>query len=163
MGNRASKTDTVSVNRTISDAVKIYRSLMRIGALEVEALCEKIKYRLRNEPVNEVDVQSIWALQFPDWIDAVMRNIVRFNVLNMQPAGGYIDLFIEAELLQYHDRGAARVVDMYERHKQYPRNEPDARASKSLREALNKITWEGVGKAKDVDRGTDMLLRLSRK
>ncbi|EMD90624.1 hypothetical protein COCC4DRAFT_105424, partial [Bipolaris maydis ATCC 48331] len=101
---------------TISEDVKIYRSLMHVDALEAEALCEKIKCRLRNEPVNEVDVQSIWALQIPDWIDAILHNIVKFKVLNLQPAGGYIDLFIETELLQYHDRGAARVVEMYERH-----------------------------------------------
>ncbi|EUC51163.1 hypothetical protein COCMIDRAFT_50753, partial [Bipolaris oryzae ATCC 44560] len=101
---------------TISDDVELYSSLTRFDTPEAEALCENIEYRLQNEPVNEVDVQSIWTFQSPDWIDAVLCNIVKFNVLNMQPTGGYIAMFIETELLQYHDRGAARVVDMYERH-----------------------------------------------
>lgn len=148
MGNRTSKADTVSVNRTISDDVETYRILTRIDTTEAKALCENIKYRLQNEPVNEIDVQSIWAFESPDWIDAVLHNIVKFDILNMQPAGGYIALFIETELFRDHDRGAARVVDMYERHKQCLRNEPDPRASKSLRRALSKSLGKVLGRPK---------------
>ncbi|CAA9961308.1 hypothetical protein PTMSG1_04692 [Pyrenophora teres f. maculata] len=77
-----------------------------------------IEFRLRTEPVNEIDVETIWKVaNTPEMIDALLGNIVKFNVLNTQPTGGYILLFIETEMLQMHERGQSMVIETWEKHK----------------------------------------------
>jgi hypothetical protein len=51
----------------------------------------------------------------PEWIETLFYNIVKFDVFNSQPAGGYIELFIETEMLEYHERACNNIVAMYQR------------------------------------------------
>lgn len=127
MRTRASKPQPVPPTRPISADVATYRHLLRLNRPEAAPLRAKIKWRLHTEPVTELDVESIWAFQSPEWINAILCNIVKFNVLNSQPAGGYIHLFIETEMLNYQDKAARWLVDVYEGHKRSFRGAVDGR------------------------------------
>ena len=90
------------------------------------ALCAHLKLRLYKEPVDEIDVESIWALHSPAWIDLMLYNIAKFDVFNTQPTGGYIEHFIRTEMAQLHDRATARMEEMWLRNKKIVRDEARA-------------------------------------
>ncbi|EOA90416.1 hypothetical protein ACJQWK_07661 [Exserohilum turcicum] len=140
MPKQISKPQPVSPRRTISDDVALYRALGPEHTAEVDALCAHIKARLRTEPATELDVQSVWTLHTPEWISAVLYNIAKFDLLNVQPTGGYIHMFIHTEMLQYHGRAVARIMDMYEGHQETLRREADdTRLSKRFLAALKRV------------------------
>ena len=41
----------------------------------------------------------------------------QIHILNTQPTGGYIHLFIETEMLQMNERGLAQLLRLYDKHK----------------------------------------------
>jgi hypothetical protein len=95
-----------------------------------ETLLAILKSRLRIEPVNEIDVQTIWSTRTfatSEWIEALFYNIVKFDIFNSQPAGGYIHLFIETEMLNYHERACNNIIVMYERQNRVVAAEAAAR------------------------------------
>ncbi|RMZ70701.1 hypothetical protein GMOD_00000832 [Pyrenophora seminiperda CCB06] len=117
MSNRTSDLSTASVQPTIGEEMLIYQHLLVTEPQGAETLLAHIKTRLRTEPVTEIDVQTIWHVApVPDMLDALVGNLVKFDVLNMQPTGGYIHLFIETEMLQMHERGQQQLIAMFEKH-----------------------------------------------
>jgi hypothetical protein len=140
MGNWASKAQAhaVAADRSISDDFESYRNLVHLNTSEAKALCEKIKNRLLNEPVTEIDVETIWAFGSLEWMDAVLGNVFEFNVLETQPTGGYIFHFIENEKLQC-PMGAVRIIEMWQQHKRCLQEKTDGQKLKTSLEALGRI------------------------
>ncbi|KAF1831440.1 hypothetical protein BDW02DRAFT_457345, partial [Decorospora gaudefroyi] len=104
---------------SISTALSKYTALHSINPQQANLLLASLKSHLRTQPVSELDVQNIWrsfsnATDWFEWLDALLYSIVKFDVLDCQPAGGYIELFIETEMLAYDEEGVARVVEMFE-------------------------------------------------
>ncbi|KAG9194238.1 hypothetical protein G6011_04273 [Alternaria panax] len=118
MSRPAYQVQTPPMQQTIGEDFETYCNMRRQRSPRAYALYSSVHSRLRTEPVTEVDVQAIWSkFSCSCWIDAVLYNIVRFDILNTQPAGGYIELFIETEMLQYNDEGVEAIITMYEQHK----------------------------------------------
>jgi hypothetical protein len=116
MPERSSSSGNVSIRLTISEDVEAYEALRLARNPTAETLLPILKDRLRTEPVSELDVQTIWwTFYTPEWVEALFYNIVKFNVFNSQPAGGYIELFIETEMLNYHERACNNIIAMFER------------------------------------------------
>lgn len=106
---------------SVSDAIKIYRSLQLMLKPEAETLRSRIMHTLHTTPLTELDVQTIWwAFQakpeWPSWLDALCYNLVRFQVLSGQPCGTAIQLFIETEMLNMDNAQYCQVLVAYERH-----------------------------------------------
>ena len=124
MTTQSSNPSTHPVYPTIAEDMLTYRCLLVIQHRGAKSKLSHIKFRLHTEPVNEIDVQTVWEIApYPDMIDALLCNIVKFDILSTQPTGGYIHLFIETEMLQMHERGQAQLLRLYEKHK-YARHFP---------------------------------------
>jgi hypothetical protein len=117
MSQHQSSSSSSSARQTISEVVETYKTFRRSDDPQAEALLPILKSRLRTEPVNELDVQAIWSFATPEWVEALFHNIEKFNIFNSQPAGGYIEMFIETEMLNCHERACHNIVAMYERQK----------------------------------------------
>jgi hypothetical protein len=118
MSHHQPPSSTNFAHLTISEAVEAYSTQRRSQDPTADSLLTIIKSRLRTEPVSELDVQTVWwtrSFCTPEWIEALFYNIVKFDVFNSQPAGGYIELFIETEMLEYHGRACNNIVAMYQR------------------------------------------------
>jgi len=118
MAKQSSTPSTHLVYPTIAEDILTYRCLLGTQHRGAKSKLSHIKFRLCTEPVNEIDVQTVWEITpYPDMIDALLCNIVKFDILSTQPTGGYIHLFIETEVLQIHERGQAQLLRLYEKHK----------------------------------------------
>ncbi|KAJ4376180.1 hypothetical protein N0V83_001461 [Neocucurbitaria cava] len=132
------RTNTPLVHSSIGDTVLYYRALQLLLNPQAEEIRSIIMRRLRTEPVDEVDVQIIWCSQIAttvshEWLDALLYNLVSFKVLKKQPTGGYIELFIETELLRLDEKAYERVVSLYHKHRSALKNGTKARLSRFLR------------------------------
>ncbi|EDU43080.1 hypothetical protein PtrSN002B_009179 [Pyrenophora tritici-repentis] len=102
---------------TIAEEILTYHFLATNNDNGADSYLSHIKFRLRTEPVNEIDVETVWKIvNTPEMIDAVIGNIIKFDVLSTQPAGGYIDLFIETEMQQMHERGQNQLIGIWQKH-----------------------------------------------
>ncbi|KAF1849396.1 uncharacterized protein K460DRAFT_275642 [Cucurbitaria berberidis CBS 394.84] len=114
--------DTTPNIPSIGETVLHYCVLRLLNNREALYVRDDIMSRLEAEPLNEIDVQSIWwglqeTYEFHEWVDAMLYNLAHFDVLNKQPVGGYIELFIETELLGLSDQAHARVASTYRRYR----------------------------------------------
>lgn len=133
------------ISTSISDDVSLYQHLLSLNSPYVLLLHQQILARLQKEPVTELDVQALWALESPEWIDALLANIVKFDVLGRQPGGGYVHLFIETEMMGYEQGAAKWLVDVYERHKQVAKEEEKGRR-KGLRRTVGRLAARRIEK-----------------
>jgi hypothetical protein len=120
MSQHPFSSEAISAHQSISEVVETYKTMRDSRHPMTETLLPILKSRLRAEPVNEIDVQTMWstrAFATPEWIEALFYNIVKFDIFNSQPAGGHIHLFIETEMLNYHERACNNIIAMYERQK----------------------------------------------
>ncbi|KAF2851824.1 hypothetical protein T440DRAFT_59102 [Plenodomus tracheiphilus IPT5] len=106
---------------SIGDAVITYRSLQLMLEPEAETLRGRIMLNLRTTPITELDVQTIWWTfqgkpEWSSWLDALVYNLVRFQVLSGEPYGTAIQLFIETEMLNMDNAQYAQVLSAYELH-----------------------------------------------
>lgn len=132
------RTNTPLVHSSIGDTVLYYRALQLLLNPQAEEIRSIIMRRLRTKPVDEVDVQIIWwtliaTAESHEWLDALLYNLVRFKVLKKEPTGGYIELFVETELLRLNEKAYERVVSLYHKHQSALKNGTKARLSRFLR------------------------------
>ncbi|KAF1945900.1 hypothetical protein EJ02DRAFT_431135 [Clathrospora elynae] len=142
------RTHSQSAQQSIGDAVLAYHAVQPSQDPNAETLLSDIMSRLHTEPVSELDVQNIWwtfqyVSDWHEWLNAMLYNIVRFDVLNMAPTGGYIELFIETEMLMYHERGVQQLLEMYERYKYVVMVEASARSTGPVRRVLCRAAYAG--------------------
>lgn len=115
------KVSALPAFKSIGEGILLYHALQLLQDPEAETLRGHLMSRFTFEPVTETDAQYIWwAFQgrpeWSCWLDALMRNIVRFQVLNTQPCGVNILLFLETELLLLDNVQHAQLSEIYERH-----------------------------------------------
>lgn len=133
--------NTSRKHSSISEAVLDFCALQLLLNPEAEDVRTAILQRLRTEPVDEIDFQTIWwtlhgTPDFNDWLDALLYNLARFSVLQKQPAGGYISLFMENELLQLSEKARELVFSLYYKHR-------SACEPSVLRRAFRRISCAG--------------------
>ncbi|KAH7385990.1 hypothetical protein BKA66DRAFT_415251 [Pyrenochaeta sp. MPI-SDFR-AT-0127] len=115
---KATQTQALPFCETIAESVLTYRALRMLHSPQAKYLRSHVMRRLRNQPVNEFDVQTIWwAFQFTseflEMLNMLMYNIVHFNVLTLEPTGGHIVCFVETELLQLSESGRELILSLY--------------------------------------------------
>lgn len=155
MKKRASKSSTASAYPTIAEDALAYSNLLRGQNRGAESQLSHIRFRLRTEPVDEVDVQVLWELfPYPEIIEAILCNIVKFDLFNTQPTGGYIHQFIENEMTQLHERGQERLVEMYEKQlhaRHYPKAAKlKGRVYRPIHHACRRVKQSAEKRAKDL-------------
>ncbi|CAO2651883.1 Nn.00g001660.m01.CDS01 [Neocucurbitaria sp. VM-36] len=129
---------------SIGETVTHYRALQVLLNPQAEHLRSIIMLRLRTEPVVETDAQIIWwalvqTTEYYEWLDALFYNLVRFSVFQQQPTGGYIQLFIETELLRLNEKAYERVLSIYRRHQATFESGTNARLSRFWRRAVRHL------------------------
>ncbi|USP78217.1 hypothetical protein yc1106_05491 [Curvularia clavata] len=137
-------TFTTRFPTSISDDISTYQHLLSINSPYTIPFHQQILARLQNEPVTELDVQALWAIESPEWIDALLANIVKFDVLSSQPKGGYVHLFIETEMMRYEHGAAKWLVDVYERHKRVVREEKKEKRKARFRKAVGSFVAKRI-------------------
>jgi hypothetical protein len=145
MSQQSSSSEAISGHQSIGEVVETYKTMRDSRHPMAETLLPILKSRLRTEPVNETDVQTIWStFATPEWVEALFYNIVKFNIFSSQPASGYIHLFIETEMLNYHERACNNIIAMYERQKRVVMAEVVAR--EAARKAEPGLLHRGVSR-----------------
>lgn len=130
--------------KTVGEAVLLYRALQILQVPQAEILRGRIMNRMHRKAVTSMDVQQIWRTfhhlpEWTSWLDALMCNLVHFRILQNQPDGGYIELFIETEMMQCDDVKRAQIVTAYQRYSYVPNTSWYTR----LRHALRRILRAG--------------------